>query len=646
MPHTKIQTRYRNRFWFLVIAIFLLLEGTVLFSWLYSYSNSKENVKSVGEVQLAYESARIENYMQKCMDVIWILSDSVHNMLEEGRSLDEVLAFLTAETNLWLTEIDKDYTGIYGYFKGRYLDGLGWEPPPDYKPQGRDWYIAAIKGGGKPVLVSPYVDAQTNTIMISVSRLLPDGASVISMDIKPDGIQELIRSIHSQDSAVSSFVVDGEGQVVAHHDSAEIGKNYLKGNPEQAKIVSRVFTIKKGNFSTTANGKKCSVFTSPIMDRWQSVVVVDDTQLFRGMRARLLVFLIVYTAIFVIIASLCYIAYKKLMRHSRLEADAKRALSRLNDDMIFALAHTVDAKDRYTSGHSRRVAQYAKEIARRMGKSEEEQRLIFTAGLLHDLGKIRVPEELINKAEKLTDAEYELITIHTVSGYQILKDIYKDKMVAYAAKYHHERFDGKGYPNGLSGTNIPEVARIIGVADSYDAMASNRSYRKALPQHIVREQILTGRGSQFDPVMADIMLQMIDEDSGYTMRQEDVRKYTILVFDDELINIKLVTRILQNEATYTVIGVQNYTDAEKILSEQRVDLVLLDFLMPNMNGLEAIRRIRQRGKNVPVIFMTADRNLETITRAMEAGATDYVTKPLVPISLKEIIRCVLANDRR
>ena len=262
------------------------------------------------------------------------------------------------------------------------------------------------------------------------------------------------------------------------------------------------------------------------------------------------------------------------------------------------------------------------------------------------MGKIRVPEELINKAEKLTDAEYELITIHTVSGYQILKDIYKDKMVAYAAKYHHERFDGKGYPNGLSGTNIPEVARIIGVADSYDAMASNRSYRKALPQHIVREQILTGRGSQFDPVMADIMLQMIDEDSGYTMRQEDVRKYTILVFDDELINIKLVTRILQNEATYTVIGVQNYTDAEKILSEQRVDLVLLDFLMPNMNGLEAIRRIRQRGKNVPVIFMTADRNLETITRAMEAGATDYVTKPLVPISLKEIIRCVLANDRR
>ncbi len=133
------------------------------------------------------------------------------------------------------------------------------------------------------------------------------------------------------------------------------------------------------------------------------------------------------------------------------------------------------------------------------------------AELLHDVGKIRIPDGIINKPGKLTEEEYAFIKLHPVSGYHILKAFTKDQMIATGAKFHHERYDGKGYPNGLVGDNTPEHARIIGVADAYDAMASNRSYRRALPQEVIRDELLAGKGTQFDPQIVEIMLKMVDE---------------------------------------------------------------------------------------------------------------------------------------
>lgn len=193
------------------------------------------------------------------------------------------------------------------------------------------------------------------------------------------------------------------------------------------------------------------------------------------------------------------------------------------EQTISALAKTVDAKDAYTNGHSSRVAKYAMEIARRYGDgwdSEESQNIIGQAGLLHDVGKIKIPDAIINKPGKLNDAEYDTIKTHSEWGYSILKEIEALPDLARAARYHHERFDGSGYPAGLKGKQIPVMARIIAVADSYDAMTSNRSYRRLLPQDVVREEIVKGKGSQFDPVFADIMVKMIDEDKDYRMNED------------------------------------------------------------------------------------------------------------------------------
>ena len=176
--------------------------------------------------------------------------------------------------------------------------------------------------------------------------------------------------------------------------------------------------------------------------------------------------------------------------------------------VIETLVGTIDAKDKYTNGHSVRVAKYSKMIAQKLGKSSEECKQIYYVGLLHDIGKIGIPDEIINKTSRLTDEEFKIIKTHPDVGYNLLKKLTKIENVSIGAHYHHERFDGGGYPEGLKGEEIPEIARIIAVADAYDAMTSNRSYRSVMPQEKVRGELEKGKGTQFDAKFADIMLEI------------------------------------------------------------------------------------------------------------------------------------------
>ena len=145
-------------------------------------------------------------------------------------------------------------------------------------------------------------------------------------------------------------------------------------------------------------------------------------------------------------------------------------------------------------------------------------------GLLHDIGKIGVPESIINKNGKLDDEEFGKIKMHPAIGYDILKNVEELPGLATGARWHHERYDGRGYPDGLSGKDIPEEARIIAVADAYDTMTSNRAYSSIRPQDVVRAEIERCKGTQFDPEIADVFLQMIDDDKDYRMREHRQNK--------------------------------------------------------------------------------------------------------------------------
>lgn len=209
---------------------------------------------------------------------------------------------------------------------------------------------------------------------------------------------------------------------------------------------------------------------------------------------------------------------KNIVNEQNIKIESEKNVT-LTTDMIKALVKTIDAKAPYTNGHSVRVAEYSKMIAEQEYSDAQKIQNIHNIALLHDIGKIAIPDEIINKPGKLTDEEYSLIKAHTITGAQILSEISSYPDLINGAKYHHERYDGRGYPCGLKGEEIPEIAAIIGVADAYDAMTSNRSYRKMLPQDVVRNEISKGLGTQFHPKWGKIMLQLIDQDTSYTMHQ-------------------------------------------------------------------------------------------------------------------------------
>lgn len=231
-----------------------------------------------------------------------------------------------------------------------------------------------------------------------------------------------------------------------------------------------------------------------------------------------------FTNVFTIITIL--LIYRRNLRIAKYQStemehlkEKQKFSQHLFEQTATALVNAVDAKDEYSHGHSIRVAEYSEKIARQMGKSEDECYKIYYSALLHDVGKIGIDDSIINKNGRLTAEEYEIIKQHPIKGNQILSSINEYPYLSIGAHYHHERYDGKGYPDGLKGDDIPEIARIISVADAYDAMTSNRSYRSAIPQDLVREEIIKGAGTQFDSVCANIMRHLIDLDTDYEMKE-------------------------------------------------------------------------------------------------------------------------------
>ncbi len=621
-----------------IILVFLLLFIMLVYIFSSFYRTSVSNIRELGVKNIKSEAAMIETYMTKSMDVLWATADTVNYLMEEGASSEEILGYLTKEAEHAAKQVDENFTGIYGYIDGQYLDGIGWVPPADYEPTERVWYTKAKEAGGQIALVPPYLDAQTGTVMFSVSQLLSDGESVVSIDVTLNEVQAITENMTLNEIGYG-FVMDGTGLVIAHVDEAEKGKDYPT-NEKQEYLLSKVFEGEQEYFDMDIDGEACTVFSEQVMEDWYVVMVVQNTLLFSELTMQMCIGIIVSALVFLCIALFLVISAKNIRKFQRKERESRERLDELNTNIIRALAYTIDAKDRYTSGHSQRVADYALAIAKRMGKTEEEQKIIYYAGLLHDIGKIRVPEELINKPGGLTEDEFNQIRVHPVSGYHILKDIHEDIRIAYGAKYHHERYDGKGYPNALEGENIPEIARIIGVADSYDAMASDRRYRDALPQEVIRSEFEKGRGTQFDKEIADIMIQMIDEDKDYTMRQSGRSTKNILVVDDEMMNIKMVEFIFRDTSDFHVFGVENMEETFELLEKQEIHLILLDLKMPDIDGFELYQMIVERYR-IPVVLMTADKSIETIQKINELGIDDYVTKPLNAFVVRETVHGIV-----
>ena len=307
--------------------------------------------------------------------------------------------------------------------------------------------------------------------------------------------QELVKT-----RVCSVFLVDEQGFEFVHEVSIPD-----KLSPTVQKEVDA--QIKSGTFGLIINdGKPACVVTEVFRDankRPLSIIIAPLYHKERTMGAVIVIFEEDQDFIRQQTLKLLYILsgfFSLTLQNAYLLNDLKRSYF----DTIRAIANSVEARDPYTKGHSHRVGQIARAIAEELGWSEEEMELIDWGGMLHDVGKIGIHDAILNKPGKLNDEEYEAIKSHPVIGAQIVKDISFLKPVIPYILEHHERYDGKGYPQGLAGENISIKGRVLAVADVFDAVTTDRTYHKALDPEVAFKEIIAQNAlSQFDPKVVD-----------------------------------------------------------------------------------------------------------------------------------------------
>lgn len=505
-----------SSFIFTVLITLVLMMFVVVYNFRALYTASVTGIYEDGRDVAASTATDLENYLTVAETTLRVVADSVDLMVQNGATNQEIDQYLTDQTQKQSRQFDENFTGIYAYVDGTYMDGSGWVPPAGYDPVSRGWYSTAVSADGAVVIVSPYLDAQTGSVVITVAKSIRDSGpaasshNVVCLDVIVNYIQEVTEEVNIAGQGYG-MVVNRDGFIVAHRDKAYNGQSVLDvyGQALQDELISA------GNdrFDTVLEDTPSMLFTHTIMDQWIAVIVVGKTELLEGVNSQLTVNILVSLIIFGLISFFYYFSNK-------IEQHNSRKVEALNMQVVSALAEAIDAKDTYTNGHSSRVARYSRMIAARAGYSEIDQNEIYMMGLLHDVGKIGVPDEVINKPGKLTREEYEVIKTHPVIGGRILESIQEQPRLVIGAKWHHERYNGRGYPDGLAGEAIPEEARIIAVADAYDAMTSRRSYRDVMTQQQVRQEIEKGSGVEFDPRFARIMIGLMDEDPTYSMREK------------------------------------------------------------------------------------------------------------------------------
>ncbi|MCM1165391.1 MAG: HD domain-containing protein [Lachnospiraceae bacterium] len=293
--------------------------------------------------------------------------------------------------------------------------------------------------------------------------------------------------------------------------------------------------------------------------------------------------------------------------------DKQKQLERVTLQTITTIANIIDAKDEYTKGHSYRVAEYSSALAEELGYDKERVANVKYIGLLHDIGKIGIPDSILNKPGKLTDSEYALMRKHVEIGGNILSGNNMIDGLDEGAKFHHERYDGRGYPLGLKGEEIPEMARIIGIADAYDAMTSNRVYRKRLTNEKVISEMRRCSGAQFDPKLTEIFIKMIEsgrfndlspdndtaeESKGIAERSADLLQ-SVIGFKE---------KSYDNEHDY-LTGVLSRSAGEKLISAR---------LSEGDGGLFIVDITNLLGVNEKHGIVAGDRVLRTVSEALSA----------------------------
>ncbi len=297
----------------------------------------KDGIINSGELSCVRSANRVDNYLMNGKVSVNNTAYTIDNMLQTDRPASEILAYMTVQTDCLINTVDQNFTGIYGYIKGEYLDGAGWTPDADYVPTERPWYKAAVEMKGELALVEPYLDAQTHTVMMTLARLLSDGKSVVALDISLDTVQKMTEEIASLTPDTFSMIIADSGIVVAHSQKDEIGRNYLteKGTIGSA-IAEHLFSGSENHFEIAYAGQQYIVYNVPVDNNWQSVSVTGAGNALAPLKILFAVTIIVVAVTVAIAGSV----FMNIIRKSVAEEKLNLQLSTIAD--IYNTVHDLD----------------------------------------------------------------------------------------------------------------------------------------------------------------------------------------------------------------------------------------------------------------------------------------------------------------
>lgn len=556
----KIYRTEKDKLYYL-LTLFLTLAALiaiVCYSFGSFYGIAREDAVTIGERVVSEESEKLNNFLLRGLDVLQVTGLTIDYMLKEGLGPEEIEEYLLCESEAYAAHIDENFTGIYGLFNGDYIDGIGWVPDDDYVPQERPWYMAAVEGEGEPVVVSPYLDAQTGSIMISVSQMLSDGESVVSLDIVMDEMQRMAEGMSLGGNGYG-FIIDDTGLVVAHYDKDMRGRNLLTDtenmenaqNAEMKELAEQIIRAGGSTFQAEIDGESCQVFSKVVQDRWYVVIIINNEQLFRRVQVNLYRNVLISLLIFALLVYFCttnYLNRTKAMHYAqqlkeyqltleervreqtlKIREQTQRMLQ-MQGNVIDGMAMLIESRDGNTGKHVMSTKKYVGLIVQYMYANrihpeevnEEFIEKITNAAALHDVGKIMISDTILNKPGKFTPEEFEIMKGHSVYGSQIVRNILGEnadeqlvQISSDVAHFHHEKWDGSGYPEGLKGEEIPLSARIMAVADVFDALVSRRVYKDMMPQEQAFIVIEEEAGSHFDPQIVEVFLKLRHEVEEY-----------------------------------------------------------------------------------------------------------------------------------
>ena len=339
--------------------ILVLMALMVVYSTRAINEVSVANIHEVGRDRISAAAAELENYLRVGKATLWVTADTVDHMAHSGSTADEILDYLIVETNTQKEQFDVNINGLYGYVMGEYLDGLQWVPPANYDPTRRDWYQAALKAGGDATIVAPYVDAQTGSVIISISRMLSNGTDVLSIDLMMDYIQEIVSDLQIKDKGYS-FIVDGNGMLIAHRDREQVGR-YMSGNADTLDLYDRIREVQDGHFEITGGREQSTVFVREIMDQWYLAIVIGNDELMGDVTRQLIVNILICTITFALIAIFFMISRRTENNYSR-RIEEMRAEEQKQAYEAKALKLGKEAADRANQAKSDFLANMSHEI--------------------------------------------------------------------------------------------------------------------------------------------------------------------------------------------------------------------------------------------------------------------------------------------